>query len=181
VIFVVDSSDKDRIDEASEELQMMLRETELKVRHVASWPSTWLHKEVMAKLAKRALVCACVCVCVVCVQNAAVLVFANKQDVEGCLTPDQLTTHLKLHDHRCGEFFFSHFLYLFLIRTFLFFVTLYSSLPYLFLSQETRVEGAAVQRHNRHGLVRGHGLARRQAARVPQDIAGHTFLAHKPN
>lgn len=40
VIFVVDSSDKDRIDEASEELQMMLRETELKVRHVASWPST---------------------------------------------------------------------------------------------------------------------------------------------
>ncbi|ELR23513.1 GTPbinding ADP-ribosylation factor Arf1, putative [Acanthamoeba castellanii str. Neff] len=62
VIFVVDSSDKDRIDEASEELQMMLRETELK--------------------------------------NAAVLVFANKQDVEGCLTPDQLTTHLKLHDHR---------------------------------------------------------------------------------
>jgi len=31
VIFVVDSADKERIDEASEELQMLLRENELKV------------------------------------------------------------------------------------------------------------------------------------------------------
>ncbi len=37
---MVDSSDKDRIDEASEELQMMLRETELKVRYVALLAAT---------------------------------------------------------------------------------------------------------------------------------------------
>ena len=59
LIFVVDSNDKDRITEASEELQKMLREDEL--------------------------------------QDATLLVFANKQDMPNAMSVSEVTDKLGLH------------------------------------------------------------------------------------
>jgi small GTP-binding protein len=58
LIFVVDSNDKDRIEDASEELKKMLAEEELK--------------------------------------DAAVLVMANKQDLNGAMSPNDVTEKLGL-------------------------------------------------------------------------------------
>jgi len=58
LIFVVDSNDKDRVEDASEELKKMLAEEELK--------------------------------------DAAVLVMANKQDLNGAMSPNDVTEKLGL-------------------------------------------------------------------------------------
>lgn len=58
LIFVVDSNDKDRVEDASEELKKMLAEEELK--------------------------------------DAAVLVMANKQDLNGAMSPNEVTEKLGL-------------------------------------------------------------------------------------
>ena len=58
LIFVVDSNDRDRIDEAAEELKRMLNEPELK--------------------------------------DVVLLVMANKQDLPGCLSPNDVTDKLAL-------------------------------------------------------------------------------------
>ena len=58
LIFVVDSNDKDRVEDASEELKKMLAEVELK--------------------------------------DAAVLVMANKQDLNGAMSPNDVTEKLGL-------------------------------------------------------------------------------------
>ena len=60
VIFVVDSTDKDRMNTASKELHMMLKEEEL--------------------------------------QDSALLVFANKQDLPGALTASEVSEQLQLTD-----------------------------------------------------------------------------------
>merc|ERR1712050_242692 len=60
VIFVVDSSDRDRIEDAKEELFKMLAEPELR--------------------------------------EAAVLVFANKQDLPGAMAPAEVIDKLGMHD-----------------------------------------------------------------------------------
>lgn len=58
LIYVIDSCDKDRIEEASEELKKMLIDPEL--------------------------------------ENACVLVYANKQDMNGALSPSEITEKLEL-------------------------------------------------------------------------------------
>lgn len=60
LIFVIDSSDRDRIDEAAAELKKLLFENEL--------------------------------------QNAVLLVFANKQDTPVAMTPSELIHRLFLHE-----------------------------------------------------------------------------------
>lgn len=58
VVFVVDSSDTDRIDEAAKELHTLLQEEQLK--------------------------------------DSILLVMANKQDIKGCLSAQQIKTRLAL-------------------------------------------------------------------------------------
>ena len=58
LIYVIDSCDRDRIEEASEELKKMLIDPEL--------------------------------------ENACVLVYANKQDMNGALSPSEITEKLEL-------------------------------------------------------------------------------------
>ncbi|PQE07857.1 ADP-ribosylation factor 6 protein [Rutstroemia sp. NJR-2017a BVV2] len=60
LIFVVDSSDKARIQEAQQELHRIINDREM--------------------------------------QDALLLVFANKKDIAGCLTPTEVTTELKLNE-----------------------------------------------------------------------------------
>jgi len=67
IIFVVDSNDRDRINEASEELQKMLREDELR--------------------------------------DAAVLVFANKQDLPQAMSVAEVTDKLGLHAMRSRKWY----------------------------------------------------------------------------
>jgi ADP-ribosylation factor 1/2 len=62
IIFVVDSSDRDRISEARDELTALLRADEL--------------------------------------QNAVLLVYANKQDLPYAMNPSEITEKLGLHDVR---------------------------------------------------------------------------------
>ena len=58
LIFVVDSNDRDRIEDAAEELKKMLAEEELK--------------------------------------DCVVLIFANKQDINGALSPAEITEKLQM-------------------------------------------------------------------------------------
>ena len=60
IVFVVDASDRDRIYEARDELQALLKSDELR--------------------------------------DAVLLVYANKQDLPGSLTPSELTDKLGLHE-----------------------------------------------------------------------------------
>lgn len=59
LIFVVDCADKERIDEACDELHRIINDREMK--------------------------------------DAIILVFANKQDLKGALTPEEIPTRLKLN------------------------------------------------------------------------------------
>ncbi|KAJ5073723.1 adp-ribosylation factor 1 [Anaeramoeba ignava] len=65
IVYVVDSSDKDRIGISGDEFKQLLKEEELK--------------------------------------KAVVLVFANKQDVEKCLTPSEISDSLGLNDIKDRE------------------------------------------------------------------------------
>lgn len=67
LIFVVDSNDRDRIEEAREELQKMLNEDEL--------------------------------------QNAALLIFANKQDLPNALSCGEITDKFGLHSLRSKKWY----------------------------------------------------------------------------
>eukprot|EP00026_Physarum_polycephalum_P019069 Phypoly_transcript_20906.p1 GENE.Phypoly_transcript_20906~~Phypoly_transcript_20906.p1 ORF type:complete len:180 (+),score=25.27 Phypoly_transcript_20906:66-605(+) len=67
LIFVVDSSDTARIDEAREELQKLLNEDELR--------------------------------------NSTLLVYANKQDLQGALRLSELTDKLNLHQEKNRKWF----------------------------------------------------------------------------
>lgn len=67
LIFVVDSNDRERVNEASEELQKMLNEDELR--------------------------------------EAAVLVFANKQDLPNAMSVAELTDKLGLHSIRSRKWY----------------------------------------------------------------------------
>lgn len=62
LIFVVDCADRDRIDEARDELHRIISDREMK--------------------------------------EAIILVYANKQDLKGALTPEEIPEKLKLHDIR---------------------------------------------------------------------------------
>lgn len=67
IIFVIDSNDRDRISEASEELSTMLNEAEL--------------------------------------QNALLLVLANKQDLPNAMNAAEITEKLRLHSIRLRPWF----------------------------------------------------------------------------
>ncbi|XP_078057442.1 ADP-ribosylation factor 1-like [Mustelus asterias] len=67
LIFVVDSNDRERVNEAREELMRMLAEDEL--------------------------------------QDAALLVFANKQDLPNAMSAAQITDKLGLHNLRCRRWY----------------------------------------------------------------------------
>ena len=67
LIYVIDSNDRDRIDDAREELHKMLTEEDLK--------------------------------------DAVILVFANKQDLPGCMTTPEVTDKLGLHTIRGRTWF----------------------------------------------------------------------------
>ncbi|KAL5350204.1 ADP-ribosylation factor, Arf Arf6 [Pseudogymnoascus australis] len=68
LIFVVDSSDHERIDEARQELHRIANDREMK--------------------------------------DSLLLVFANKQDIEGALTPQQVTDALKLNKLEGGKIYY---------------------------------------------------------------------------
>ena len=67
VIFVIDSTDKDRIDEAKEEVHKLMSEEEL--------------------------------------IDAPLLIFANKQDSNGCMSVAEITEKLDLHKLKKREWF----------------------------------------------------------------------------
>ena len=67
LIFVIDSADRDRIEEARQELQRIISDREMR--------------------------------------DALLLIFANKQDVPGCMTPAEVTEKLKLADMRDRQWY----------------------------------------------------------------------------